>query len=407
MKAGESLFLEAGLALVFVLAPAAFGGVHGWAFTAAGAWLFLLLFLFPDASLEIERLPPFFVLGMFLLFAWILVQGLFFSLQRYATGMEILKWLSAAAGFVLIQHLPKASLYRLAFLLVLTSFLISLYGLIQTLSGAEKVLWQAKEFHRGFVTGTYMNRNHFAGFVELALGIAVGFLFSALRERRFVRVFFSAGIVWVIIAALFLSGSRGGLASFMISLALFSVLLARAGKRQSIRGLFFLLLLFGLAAFLLAGQPWFGRLTGESGYELAHGRPVVWENTLRLIQNHGWKGTGLGGFAWVFPQFQSERLQVFWDHAHNDYLELAAELGLPAFFLALSCFGILGWRVIRSLHRLGTRPFRLVGGIFVSLTSFAIHGLSDFNFAIPANRLLFIFLFSMMFRMIRQEEAPA
>ena len=139
--------LEAGLHLLLIAAPWAFGSVYPWASMSEAAFLFFLFFLYPQAFFKIQGLPRFFSLGLLIVFAFVLLQYFLFSKNAYATGGELLKWLAFAAGFLLIQLLPRPSLMRLLMTLALVGALESAYGLFQTGTGKEWVLWEKKASH--------------------------------------------------------------------------------------------------------------------------------------------------------------------------------------------------------------------------------------------------------------------
>ena len=382
-------------------APIFFGAAYPWAYFSLSGFLFLLVCFFPQSLSEICVLPVFIRSGFLFVFGIIFFQSLFAPYHPYATQLELLKWLAWAGVFLLIQLLPASSLERLIIGLAVLGCLESLYGLWETGTGHEHVLWQKKQIHLGFVTGTYINRNHLAGLLELCLGVHIGFLLKAFRQKRF--WVFTGGSLLLIptLMGFFQTGSRMGFISFCLSLGALSFLLLRKLRRKII-GVFFLMLLFFLGIALWMGRQkllerWEETVMNTEYWE--GGRILVWESAFRVLKDHPWLGTGLGNFEWVFPAYQPERLGMGWAHAHNDYLELAVELGVPAFAVLLLSFSGLG--VFYFLKKISPEhaDSPLLWGIGLSLTSFAFHGLADFNFAIPANAFIFIFLTAALFRL--------
>ena len=57
-------------------------------------------------------------------------------------------------------------------------------------------------------------------------------------------------------------------------------------------------------------------------------RKEVAVDSLRIVRDHPWVGTGLGSFKTVYAEYQSFPDDSLWDHAHNDYVEVLAETGL-------------------------------------------------------------------------------
>ena len=396
--------LETCLYFLIFLAPAAFGSVHPWATMSTSAFLFFLLFLYPESISAVAGLPHLPRLGFVLVFFYFLFQCLVNPLNPGAVRYEFLKWVSLAAGFLLIQQLPRHAIYRLAFAFLIAGLLESLYGLYQQGSHQEYVLWQTKEFHRGFVTGTYLNRNHFAGLLEMCLGIHLGILFWVYREKNYALFFLLGALLVVSLAALLKSGSRAGILSFCMSLLVSSCLIPRRLRAGS-RG-FFSLVMLSAGAALVLGSGIFGvRFFDMSENLKTFGeRAAVWKDALRILRAHPWAGSGLGSFEWIFPVFQSERLSWGWSHAHNDYLELAIGLGIPAFLmLGFSFMGLL-WQPLRQMDLLEPRSFAVIWGCLISILSLLLHSAVDFNLAIPANAMIFIFLFAMMTKLTPSPE---
>ena len=407
MKSGRHFFLEVGLILCVMVASVLFGSVYSWASLFLCAVLFLLLPLCPEAFLVFRSLPRVFKIGIPIVFGVILFQRLVTSYNHYGTEIELLKWLAFSAAFLLIQCLPQSSLFRLLAVLAFVGLSESVYGLFEVWTAHEKVLWQTKEAHLGFVTGTYLNRDHLAGLMELCLGAHLGLLFAAIKQgRRKVAITLSLFLL-VTLIGFFQTGSRMGVVSFAFSFLLLTTFLMRVPGPTSLRFAVLVLILAGIA--FLSGRQmlllrWEEVVEGLENW--SGGRTFVWRDAIAMLQNHPWVGTGLGSFEWAFPSYQSGSLLMGWSHAHNDYLELAVELGIPGLVMLLVSFGSL-W-----LHCWNRRPpfdsalFPLFWGCLISTISFAVHGLTDFNFSIPANVLIFIILFAVTLRLTELSHQP-
>ena len=393
--------LETGLIAAIVAAPVLFGSVYAWASMLWLALLFFLLFLHPEALFNFQKLPRVFSCGMLSLFSFLLIQILFTSLNRYATAQETLKWLGYGCGFLLVQLLPQGSVLRLASAFVLVGVMESLYGFFQMASGHERVLWQLKESHLGFLTGTYLNRNHLAGLLELASGVSVGLWLMAARERKITGIAAFGICSLLIFAGLLRTGSRTGVLCAAFTLLLFLIFSVRKLFKKSF-------LFFNVFFVFLAGVAWASRHVllarfldpDDRWLPWQNERWFVWRDTFKMLLNHSWFGIGLGAFERVFPAYQSGKVLMGWTHAHQDYLELAAGLGVPAFMvLVLSWSGLL-FAGVSKLKTVDRAILPLIMGIFVSLGSFLLHGLTDFNFAIPANAMLFVLAAAMMNRLV-------
>ncbi len=236
--------------------------------------------------------------------------------------------------------------------------------------------------------------------LELALGVAAGFVFfEAFVRARKTRAASWALFFFLLLAALFRTGSRFGSSVFVF--LSFVAGTAMAFKQPKARPWVALAASTVLALLVAQSGVFFKRFALEAGYlEASSGRWWVWQDALAMLRPYGLWGTGLGGFGRAFPQFQSARLLMGWDHAHNDYLEMAIELGLPVFLLWMAGWIALGWGLVQKILKDTTGRAWLAGGISLGLLSMVIHGLADFNFAIPANRFLFVLLTGLAYRLV-------
>jgi O-antigen ligase len=285
------------------------------------------------------------------------------------------------------------------------------YGLVQYLSGWQQIFAYVKKFDLEEATGTYINRNHYAGFLEMILPFSLAFVFyeyAKLRGNRGIRITFrnlmtksalqklilSLCISVVLCAALSFSRSRMGILAAISSVLVMFALVAISrfhGHMGFLLAGAFIILSVCFAIWIGPG-PIVSRFQSVGDeYSLdGRSRVAIWRDTLPLIRNHLWLGTGLGTFPIAYTTGQTTFLTQFVNHTHNDYLELAGDLGIPApFVLFASIFFVLA-RVIRSFLS-GERDFdRIVAlGCVGSIVAILLHSFADFNLYIPANALLF------------------
>ncbi|MDQ6979352.1 MAG: O-antigen ligase family protein, partial [Mariprofundaceae bacterium] len=118
------------------------------------------------------------------------------------------------------------------------------------------------------------------------------------------------------------------------------------------------------------------------------------------ILDYLWFGSGLGSYQFLFPQYQPQEISShFFEHAHNDYLELFAETGLFGMILAgffMYYLIVPAVRLIISKRKMRDKQAMLCLGALTACLSMLIHALFEFNFHIPANVLLFVFFVSMV-----------
>jgi O-antigen ligase len=337
------------------------------------------------------------------------------SLDAGATMEEFLKRAAYAAIFILTLALVDRAdrLRTLAAVLVAIGFAEALYGLVNTLSGMEMLWWSPKIYYRGAVTGTFVNRNHFAGHMELTLPLGLGLLMAGLPQLGYSptwRIFVQNTLTlllgaWgrmllfcvVMFAALFLTASRGGVASLFAAMGLVYVVFFALRGLGVAEGKFAPAIL--ALAVIAAAWMGLGQLPGRYGATdtLAEDRAKVWEDCIPIISDYAVAGSGAGTFKHIYPLYQNKNTSpLFYDHAHNDYIESLIENGVAAPALLLASVALSLRMIITSYAR---RRYGLMRGvIFASLVgtiSMLIHSMADFNFQIPANAAYFYALLAM------------
>jgi O-antigen ligase len=126
----------------------------------------------------------------------------------------------------------------------------------------------------------------------------------------------------------------------------------------------------------------------------ANNRGDIREAIYAMVRDFWLTGSGAGTFQWVFPAYKTEALGGgYYEHAHNDFLELLAGQGVTGFVLAGGAICILLLRIVSGYLR--RRDPLMRGALFFAIcgaTSLLAHGLVDFNLNIPANAALFFIL---------------
>jgi O-antigen ligase len=307
---------------------------------------------------------------------------------------------------------------RLVYALVSLGVFEALYGLIQYFTGWQQIFAYVKTYYLEEATGTYINRNHFAGLLEMILPFAValallsaGLLFknASGEGRAFRRIFARAELpslaFWLFLAillfaALVLSRSRMGIISALVSLAAILMLPGTASTRARTRTAVAILFFLGILALIawIGSDPVMNRFEalGQEYSFSGQNRISIWRDSLKLIRHHPLVGTGLGTFSVVFPSVQTTFLTLFVDHAHCDYLEVVCELGLPG---AVLVFGSIFWVLAITIRRYGNAEDRFEKAVSLgcigSIVAILVHSLTDFNLYIPANTLVFTIILAL------------
>lgn len=251
-------------------------------------------------------------------------------------------------------------------------------------------LWQYV-LGMGRAYGTYVNPNHFAALMHMALPLAAMGTAAALRKSRrtgTAHIAAACGLMACAAVAIFgtlFSLSRMGLAAMLAGFAVMGFLAVRRG-----RGMLLAAVPVVLMAVVLTAPGALADRIAAGGAELSGGARLEFaRETLRLIAAYPWFGCGLGTYVSAIQQFRASAPTALLDFAHNDYLQLAAELGIvglapPA--LAGGWIFTRPWVAARSALR--SRDRYLAVACAASLTALALDCAVDFDFYIPANMLV-------------------
>jgi O-antigen ligase len=270
---------------------------------------------------------------------------------------------------------------------------VAIFGILQHLTFNGKLYWFREMRYGGIPFGPYVNRNHFAGFAELVIPVAlVPLVLGKVRRERW----FTVGLLALFpLGALFLSASRGGILSFTVEVGVLGLLLIvrRTGGKHVFAGGVVLLLAFLLVSWLGARQI-LERFSSMQSVEVTSGKRASMRlDTWHIFRDHPWTGTGLGAIERVFPAYETLYDGRVVNHAHNDYLEALAETGVVG---AACCAWFLVALYFQSLRRLLLQDKSFSAALhlsgLVACTGFLVHSLVDFNLHIPSNALLFFLM---------------
>ena len=443
-----------------------FGGVHLWARSVLALGIFGAALFFLWRSWLAGRLSgrdlirflrdPVFLLGMVLLLwaglslvplpaGWLrllspetwrvwaaasLVGGSFprpLSLYPYITlnslafGAALLFYYGLARGCLR----SRSSVEILVIGLLLLGTLESLYALVLLATDQPYTLWWNKAVHQEVATGSFIDRNHLAGFLSLLICLGIGYLWAliqghpeTLQRKRadwferlegHLRSLGTRGIlvlsaVALMLTALLSTASRGGALSLLAGL-LFMTGMIGVRFLKNRKALVLLLSLISTCGYVgtLALDRVLARFqTFSEGFEE---RLALARATWRMAADFPLTGSGLGTFEFVFPAYQDHLVDLLVDYAHNDWVQLLAETGWIGFILV---GGGLAWLFVAGATRWfkGRDPFRLgVGlGALGALLVIAVHELTEFNLHIPANALLLILIVVLLQPVLFAEE---
>ncbi len=391
-------------------APLALGAVVPWAWAALGIAAGLGLFLWALGSVQqgAVRLiwsPLYIPLAMFFLLG-VAQYAARLTLDSSETRQALVLLVTDLAFFFLAVQLfgaaRSATLRPFGLAVLVLAGGMGLFAILQSASGMHRVYGIIDTPGGGFF-GPYVNRDHFAGLMEMLLPVAV--LYIAGRHGKFSpeASVWRLSAVALAFAALLLSGSRGGLLAMSVEIVVAAAALGRAGAKtgqgRRLAMAAALTLVAGVALFAYVDPGWVAKKLGSVAYvdktwsDWAGDRKNMASDALRMWRDHPLLGVGLGDFETAYPRYQSFPSDLWIDHAHNDYVEAAAETGLVGALLILSALALF----LRLAFRDWGHPFRSHAGWIrlgaaIGCCGMLVHSLGDFNLHIPANAAWFAVL---------------
>jgi O-antigen ligase len=395
--------LLAGAGAVLLLAPLAFGAVEPWSIFALEASAILLLAAWGtrqwiNQQLEVSSNPIYLPMAAF--FALAVLQWMTgASAYGHVTYTHIL--LYAAYGmivFVLTQSLRRSSQFEdLAKVVTGYGAVVAGLAVLQGIAPNGKLLWMFSSAQGGWIYGSYVNHNHYAGLMELLTPFPIVLAVSRFSDGN--RRFIVAGIAALMAGSIFLSGSRGGMLAFCAEMIVLAVLLLRSRQGNWKNALMLggvLLLVIGFLVWL-GGNELTHRLVSihsEARSEITGGtRLSIDRDGLRMFLKRPLLGWGLGTFPIVYPQFRSFYTTFFVNEAHNDYLQLLVETGLAGFLIAVWFLVVVIRQSAAKLRNwTETSSGALTAAALLGCVGILVHSTLDFNLQIPANAALFYVL---------------
>jgi O-antigen ligase len=274
-------------------------------------------------------------------------------------------------------------------------------GMAQHLTAPRLLYWT---FPTGTATpfGPYMNHSDFATWLVMALPLTAGHLIARLQSRRGYGAL-PAGVaeafdntamglttaIGLMAAGLVVGLSRSGLIAAGAGLGAVWVLSAARMRRQ---GRAWLLAGFGaiaLVAFAYANTNAISARVDETIRLGLGGRSAIWRETLPMIADFWLTGVGPGAYERGMIVYQQSPRVVYFNHAHNEYLQIAAEGGLLLALPAIVIAAAGAWRIRRSLGADRTPIYWVRAGAVGGLGAVVVQSLWETGLRVPANGLLF------------------
>ena len=345
-------------------------------------------------------------IALFLLFLTLqtTLQFLFdHSIDKHATNEQLIKTVCLIQIFCLTLLLVDS---RSKLKLILTCLILS--GAFQAVFGTL-----SSAIYNDVAKGTFINRNHLAGYLEMTLAIGIGLLIANLErdraltwrqrlriwtrtllgEKARVRIYLALMVIGLI-----LTQSRMGNIAFFTSMFLAGTLGLILFRRSSRAVMLLFSSLLIIDIFLMG--TFFGIDKLQKRIEQVDlqndTRPEVVLLSLETIKENPIIGTGPGTWYTSFPQQRDGAINAFFRHAHNDFIEFYSELGLlgsiPLLMILIHA-SFVAFRV--QVSRRETLMRAMGFSATMAIISIGVHSLADFNLQIFANAVTFMFILAL------------
>ncbi len=330
------------------------------------------------------------------------------SLDPYATRLIIVQVAALAIYFGVVTVFVDSPrrLKALVRMITIFGFLLAIFGLTQSFtSDGSRVYW-FRQLTQSTAFGPFINRHHFAGYMELAVAIPFGLLASGAIESYKRPLYAFAAVVMAM--SLVATNSRGGIVSlgaeifFVIVFGGFSWRKQKKEQPRSQRiratllraALAITLVLVSIGgALIISGPEVFTRFLGTPiAEDPTTGRANFWRTTMNVIRDYPMLGSGLGSIGAVYTRYDTKNGLYRLEQAHNDYLQTLSDAGALGAVLGLAFIVILFRRGFARRETHDKFRAAVTTGALAGCFAVLVHSLFDFTLHTTANALLFLIL---------------
>jgi len=339
--------------------------------------LFLGAWLFTDrvaiAKIKVALYP----LGLFCL---ALILSVLFSYDLTNSLKELYKYACGLLLFVTASSHNTKDIKAILKTLLLGGFLIAILAIYQYFFSFRNLLNYLKQenINSAFVLDYIARRRVFFPFVTpntLGGYLAMIAPLALLFRNRILSLA-------PILAAIFLSGSLGAIASLFLAALFYLCLKRRFNKRH---------LIYFLGILIILGLILISRITAQQPHNQPAFSAVMrlnyWKETLDIIKAHYLVGIGIGNFNLTHARY-----------AHNSYLQIWAEMGILG-VISILWFIIYAWWVTLKNHS----PDNKLNLLLTCVLVFSIHNLVDFSFFLPEVSLIWWLILGIVIKSAKPE----
>ncbi len=306
-------------------------------------------------------------------------------------GMTIGYWVVFTLYWVVAWIVSRLETNQIIIIVCCITVLLvfeAVYGLIAHINNYQKILDIWPLYNTQVVSGTFLNRNHYAAIFELSTPIVFSLLLTRLFSEKFnfpLRFCLGLFLLFLFSLAVFTTYSRLGLVCFLIAILIWILLVSNFLGLKVNRKKYILYLSCSLIFILVTGL-WFGLEPILARFETVgeNYRYLMWQTVISELPKSTWlwgmgAGTLLDNFKLINPiEINKTVLQL-----HNDWLEFLLDFGLIGALIIIISF--IYWFKTMKPRRFKVLQYGAISGII----ALAIHAFGDFPLQIPGVAILF------------------
>jgi O-antigen ligase len=316
------------------------------------------------------------------------------SLDPYATQVNAVHFLFLGVYFslVLIAFDSASRLRKFAVFITIFGFAYAFFAILQSILSPTKIYGLLERPYAN-PFGSFISRNNFAAWMELAIAIPMGMLFSGAIDRD-KRLLYGTAVALMGVS-LIVSGSRAGVVVLVLEIAfLFLVTYSfrsrgQAWLRVSLGGGLLLAIVFG--TMFVGGESSLTRIGQEQEQPVdTVSRTQIWAVTLTMIADNMPFGVGLGAFGVAYTKYDVASGFERVEQAHNDFLQVISDAGIIGGLLGIA-FLVLLFRIAkRALNTRNTIRRGIAAGSLTGIFGALVHSIFDFGLHTTSIAILFL-----------------
>jgi O-antigen ligase len=323
-------------------------------------------------------------------------------------------------GVVLVNSRKRIKIVLALFLLL--GVFESIYGMYLVSMGQTGTLVQVKTVTVNNASGTFINKNHLVAFLSMCflMGLALRMILTRKNNSTphgglhiIILKFITRPIrlldfcLFLIVAGIWNTHSRAGLASFLLALLFLSLFVFFSKKIKTINykaiiascilAIVLLIIVAEDVNYLMASLGQGSEDSVEHVLSSAQGRMLAFNQVVENFPDYWFSGVGPGAYQVFFVNHRMLEQTAYFDHAHNDYIEFAIEYGLFSLILVLFLLVFL-YRIFIFIFNTKSTFYKFLGiCVICCMIYLLLHGNMDFNARIPANIVTIIVAISIIY----------